>query len=33
VVAVVAARRTGSPLVAIAAGMPVLWGLTWAAGR
>ena len=32
-VAVVAARRTGSPLAAIAAGMPVLWALTWAAGR
>jgi branched-subunit amino acid transport protein len=32
-VAAAAARRTGSPLAAIAAGMPVLWALTWAAGR
>jgi branched-subunit amino acid transport protein len=32
-VALVAARRTGSPLAAIAAGLPVLWVLTWAAGR
>jgi branched-subunit amino acid transport protein len=31
--AVVAARRTGSSLVAIAAGMPVLWILAWGAGR
>jgi branched-subunit amino acid transport protein len=32
-VALLAARRTGSPLAAIAAGLPVLWALTWAAGR
>jgi branched-subunit amino acid transport protein len=32
-VAFVAARRTGSSLAAIAAGLPVLWALTWAAGR
>jgi branched-subunit amino acid transport protein len=32
-VAFAAARRTGSSLAAIAAGMPVLWGLTWVAGR
>jgi branched-subunit amino acid transport protein len=32
-VAVLAARRTGSSLAAIAAGLPVLWALTWAAGR
>jgi branched-subunit amino acid transport protein len=31
--ALLAARRTGSSLAAIAAGMPVLWALTWAAGR
>jgi hypothetical protein len=32
-VALVAARRTGSSLAAIAAGMPVLWVLAWGAGR